>query len=86
LSHKTLGACLLPAFVALGLLICGSALAQQAEPYYRSVDGSEVHTPTHYPSSRYGRETALCEDGTQSYSHHHRGTCSHHGGVARWED
>jgi hypothetical protein len=25
--------------------------------------------------------TALCNDGTLSYSAHHEGTCSHHGGV-----
>ena len=28
--------------------------------------------------------TALCNDGTCSYSAQHRGTCSHHGGVATW--
>lgn len=28
--------------------------------------------------------TALCGDGTYSYSAHRRGTCSHHGGVANW--
>ncbi|MFI5702371.1 DUF3761 domain-containing protein [Streptomyces xanthochromogenes] len=28
--------------------------------------------------------TALCNDGTYSYSAHRRGTCSHHGGVATW--
>ncbi len=28
--------------------------------------------------------TARCRDGTYSYSQHHRGTCSHHGGVAEW--
>jgi hypothetical protein len=28
--------------------------------------------------------TALCGDGTYSYSAHRRGTCSHHGGVAGW--
>jgi len=28
--------------------------------------------------------TALCRDGTYSYSKHHSGTCSHHGGVAKW--
>jgi hypothetical protein len=28
--------------------------------------------------------TALCNDGTLSYSQHHQGTCSWHGGVARW--
>ena len=30
--------------------------------------------------------TALCRDGTYSFSQHHSGTCSHHGGVARWLD
>jgi hypothetical protein len=30
--------------------------------------------------------TALCRDGTYSYSQHHSGTCSHHGGVAKWLD
>ena len=30
--------------------------------------------------------TAQCRDGTYSYSQHHSGTCSHHGGVARWLD
>jgi|SRR5579862_1007926 hypothetical protein len=30
--------------------------------------------------------TAQCRDGTYSFSHHHSGTCSHHGGVARWLD
>src|SRR2546422_197977 len=28
--------------------------------------------------------SAICNDGTYSYSQHRRGTCSHHGGVARW--
>ncbi|WP_051468562.1 DUF3761 domain-containing protein [Actinomadura oligospora] len=28
--------------------------------------------------------TAICRDGTFSFSQHRRGTCSHHGGVARW--
>ncbi len=30
--------------------------------------------------------TAQCRDGTYSYSTHHSGTCSHHGGVAAWLD
>jgi hypothetical protein len=29
-------------------------------------------------------QTAMCRDGTPSYSQHRSGTCSHHGGVARW--
>lgn len=28
--------------------------------------------------------TAMCNDGSYSYSANHRGTCSHHGGVAQW--
>jgi|HubBroStandDraft_4_1064222.scaffolds.fasta_scaffold240985_2 hypothetical protein len=28
--------------------------------------------------------TAACVDGSYSYSHHRSGTCSHHGGIARW--
>src|SRR5690348_14733517 len=28
--------------------------------------------------------SAQCRDGSYSFSVHHRGTCSHHGGVARW--
>jgi hypothetical protein len=28
--------------------------------------------------------TAQCRDGTYSFSQHHSGTCSHHGGVAVW--
>lgn len=30
--------------------------------------------------------TARCRDGSYSYSTHHSGTCSHHGGVAVWLD
>lgn len=28
--------------------------------------------------------SAICRDGTYSYSRNRRGTCSHHGGVATW--
>jgi len=28
--------------------------------------------------------TAICEDGSYSYSEHRQGTCSHHGGVKQW--
>jgi serine/threonine-protein kinase len=28
--------------------------------------------------------TAICKDGTYSYSAHRSGTCSHHGGVSQW--
>jgi hypothetical protein len=39
---------------------------------------------TEPPVDDHGGATALCNDGTLSYSAHHRGTCSHHHGVAVW--
>jgi hypothetical protein len=52
--------------------------------YYRSVDGSLVHRPTK-EAGDFGHVTAVCADGSNSFSHSHRGTCSHHGGVAEWK-
>jgi len=36
--------------------------------------------------AKSGTPTAKCKDGTTSYSAHHAGTCSGHGGVAEWLD
>ena len=36
--------------------------------------------------AKSGKPTARCKDGTTSYSAHHSGTCSGHGGVAEWLD
>ena len=44
-------------------------------------------TATHHtepPVNDHHGATALCKDGTLSYSAHHQGTCSHHHGVAVW--
>jgi hypothetical protein len=39
------------------------------------------------PSTRQpGQPTAKCKDGSMSYSAHHSGACSHHGGVGQWLD
>lgn len=50
---------------------------------YINSDGEEVQSPTWSPSKPAGA-TARCRDGTYSFSHSRRGTCSHHGGVATW--
>jgi uncharacterized protein DUF3761 len=48
--------------------------------YYRNSDGNCVHRPSDNPSGA----TALCKDGSYSYSQHRSGTCSGHGGVRTW--
>jgi hypothetical protein len=45
--------------------------------------GGAGSQPTAPAGARPGA-TALCNDGTYSFSQHHQGTCSHHHGVAQW--
>jgi endonuclease YncB( thermonuclease family) len=45
--------------------------------------GALLYLDAKYPSPPAGA-TAICNDGTYSYSRHRRGTCSWHGGVRRW--
>jgi len=51
--------------------------------YYTNSKGEKVQSPTHYQLPPAGA-TAECRDGTYSFSHSRRGTCSHHGGVKKW--
>jgi uncharacterized protein YgiM (DUF1202 family) len=51
--------------------------------HYTNSRGNRVQSPTRYESAPAGA-TALCRDGTYSFSQSRRGTCSHHGGVAKW--
>ncbi len=51
--------------------------------YYANSSGHLVHRPVHVSRAPAGA-TARCRDGTFSFSEHHRGTCSYHGGVAQW--
>lgn len=58
-------------------------ISNKTTKYYTNVDGEKVQSPTHYDSAPKGA-TALCRDGTYSFSRNRKGTCSHHGGVAKW--
>lgn len=54
-----------------------------SDDYYENGDGICVHRPVDADVAPSGA-TAECNDGTYSFSQHHSGTCSHHGGVAAW--
>jgi FtsZ-binding cell division protein ZapB len=54
---------------------------------YTNADGVTVHSPAHTSDGSVPvGATAECGDGSYSFSQHHSGTCSHHGGVAAWLD
>ena len=51
--------------------------------YYTNVSGHHVHRPEFTSQAPRGA-SAQCGDGSYSFSEHHQGTCSHHGGVSSW--
>lgn len=50
---------------------------------YVNSKGQTVKRPENCSAVPEGA-TAQCRDGTYSFSRSRRGTCSHHGGVAKW--
>jgi hypothetical protein len=50
---------------------------------YINNQGQTVKAPENCTRAPQGA-TAQCRDGTYSFSRTRRGTCSHHGGVAKW--
>jgi hypothetical protein len=75
---------------AAAILLIATAPAHAQQPgdcgYYTNSSGHEVPRPCGdwraNPGSPPQGATALCRDGTYSFSEHHSGTCSGHGGVA----
>jgi hypothetical protein len=52
---------------------------------YRNSSGQQVHSPAHSLAGTVpSGASAKCRDASYSFSRNHRGTCSHHGGVAAW--
>jgi uncharacterized protein YraI len=52
---------------------------------YTNSQGVHVPSPTQTADGKApAGATAQCRDGSYSFSASRRGTCSHHGGVARW--
>jgi hypothetical protein len=53
--------------------------------YYKNSAGNQIHSPAYSNDGNIpAGATAQCRDGTYSFSASRRGTCSHHGGVAKW--
>jgi hypothetical protein len=53
--------------------------------YYTNIDGNTVHSPAQTSNGAApAGATAQCRDGSYSFSQHHSGTCSSHGGVSSW--
>lgn len=60
-----------------------SQLTEQG--HYTNKAGAVVHSPAHSVTGQTpAGASAKCRDGSFSFSQNHRGTCSHHGGVASW--
>jgi len=82
-------------FIIASAAILASTCIGQAAPRTKCHDagGAYVNISGHVipdpacvsPSVHLQGESAICRDGSHSMSEHHAGTCSHHGGVARWE-
>ena len=51
---------------------------------YQNVNNATVQRPATSSNGVPAGATALCRDGTYSFSLHHSGSCSHHGGVSSW--
>ena len=52
---------------------------------YKNSYGHEVHSPSRtFSGLAPSGASAHCRDGSYSFSEHHQGTCSHHGGVSNW--
>jgi uncharacterized protein YraI len=60
-----------------------TVVAPQGRGYTNS-RGLYVPSPQYSPNGPPAGASAQCRDGTYSFSMSRRGTCSHHGGVARW--
>lgn len=82
----------------LSALLVAPAIAQGISPgtrpdennlsrhgYYVNKSGHDVHRPAQSLNVTVPTgASARCRDGDYSFSEHHSGTCSGHGGVAQW--
>lgn len=57
----------------------------QSHGHYTNKQRQIVHSPSRSKAGAVPNgASAKCRDDSYSFSRNHRGTCSHHGGVAQW--
>jgi hypothetical protein len=85
-----IGAAITAAAIGTAFTASASSLPTSPLPFitcspgaYDNSSGNCVQDPEQAPSAPSGA-TAKCRDGDWSFSQHHSGTCSGHGGVAQW--
>lgn len=70
------------------IVVVGTYVAPTPAPATNCQNGTYVNsagnTVCRPSNDNTGGATAICNDGTYSYSQSRRGTCSHHGGVRSW--
>jgi uncharacterized protein YraI len=59
-------------------------VSEPLAPIQQSQDSGSSSGGSSSDSGHPAGATAICNDGTYSFSANRRGTCSHHGGVAQW--
>ena len=55
-----------------------------ATPHHYYTNQNKQQASRRHSTSVPSGATAQCRDGSYSFSEHRSGTCSHHGGVAKW--
>jgi predicted RNA-binding Zn-ribbon protein involved in translation (DUF1610 family) len=71
------------AFVCLAYQVSPARAYSCNDNHYINSSGHVVDSPS--CGEEHKKRAAECRDGSVSYSEHHSGTCSHHGGVAHWD-
>ena len=71
---------------AAALKAAPAPAAPAASPKASEASAASTAMKSTADSTQSGTPTAKCKDGTMSYSKHHSGSCSHHGGVAQFLD
>ncbi len=71
-------------FVAVMVLPFGSVSQASTTGSVSQASTTRTDAANQNASVKKHRVRAICRDGTYSYSHNRRGTCSWHGGVKKW--